>query len=73
MAAKESKAAELVWEGDSLKVAGTFPKDIRKELGEDIQRVQSGVKPKNGRPIRHRHVAPCWLRVLVPLGCSRNN
>ena len=49
MADKERKAAELVWEGDSLEVVRSFPQDVRKELGEDIRRVQMGVKPIDGR------------------------
>ncbi len=49
MADKERKAAELVWEGDSLEVVRGFPQEVRKELGEDIRRVQMGEKPKDGR------------------------
>lgn len=52
MADKERKAAELVWEGDSIEVVRRFPQDVRKELGEDIRRVQMGVKPKDGRPMK---------------------
>lgn len=49
---EERQPAELIWEGDSLDVVRTFPPEIRKELGEDIRRVQTGVKPKNGRPMK---------------------
>lgn len=49
---KAREPAELIWEGDSLEVARTFPKEIRKELGEDIERVRYGVKPKNGRAMK---------------------
>lgn len=52
MADKERKAAELVWEGDSIEIVRRFPQDVRKELGEDIRRVQMGVKPKDGRPMK---------------------
>ena len=52
MADIERMAAELVWEGDSREVVREFPQDIRKELGDDIRRVQMGVKPKNGRPMK---------------------
>lgn len=44
--------AELIWEGDSLDVVRSFPTEIRKELGEDIRRVQCGVRPKDGRPMK---------------------
>jgi phage-related protein len=44
--------AELVWEGDSLDVVRAFPAEIRKELGEDIRRVQCGARPKDGRPMK---------------------
>jgi phage-related protein len=49
---KEREPAELVWEGDSLDVVRGFPQEIRKDLGEDIRRVQMGVKPKDGRPMK---------------------
>jgi len=52
VADKERKAAELVWEGDSLEVVRGFPQEVRKELGEDIRRVQMGVRPKDGRPMK---------------------
>ena len=48
----ERQPAELIWEGNSLDVVRTFPQDIRKVLGEDIRRVQTGVKPKDGKPMR---------------------
>ncbi len=49
---KDREPAELVWEGDSLEVIRGFPQEVRKELGEDIRRVQMGVKPKDGRPMK---------------------
>ena len=49
---KDREPAELVWEGDSLEVVRRFPQAVRKELGEDIRRVQMGVKPKDGRPMK---------------------
>lgn len=52
MTTKEREPAELVWEGDSLDVVRGFPKEVRKNLGEDIRRVQMGVKPKDGRPMK---------------------
>ena len=42
----------VVWEGDSLDVLRDFPKPIKKELGEDIQRMQLGEKPRDSRPMR---------------------
>jgi len=52
VADKDRKPAELIWEGNSLEVVRGFPQEVRKELGEDIRRVQLGVKPKNGRPMK---------------------
>jgi len=49
---QERQPAELIWEGDSLGVVREFPQDIRKELGEDIRRVQTGEKPQNGRSMK---------------------
>jgi len=45
-------AAELAWEGDSKAIARTFPKKIRRELGEDIERIRFGEKPKDGKPMK---------------------
>ncbi len=52
MADKERKGADLVWEGDSLEVVRRFPQEVHKELGEDIRRVQMGVKPQDVRPMK---------------------
>ncbi len=52
MTTEDREPAELVWEGDSLEVVRGFPQDVRRELGEDIRRVQMGVKPKDGRPMK---------------------
>lgn len=52
MTTKDREPAELVWEGDSLEVVRGFPQEVRKELGEDIRRVQMGVMPKDGRPMK---------------------
>lgn len=43
--------AELFWEGDSRDVVRSFPEGIRRNLGEDIRRVQKGEKPKDSRPM----------------------
>ncbi len=43
--------AELVWEGDSRDVVRGFPDDIKKKLGEDIRRLQQGVRPLDYRPM----------------------
>lgn len=47
----EPEPAELIWVGDSLDVVRAFPKNIRKQLGEEIERVRVGRRPKNGRPM----------------------
>lgn len=43
--------AELIWEGDSRDVVRSFPEGVRKKLGEDIRRVQTGEKPKDFKPM----------------------
>lgn len=48
----ERRPAELLWEGDSRDIARSFPKEVRKQLGEDIERVRLGMKPKDGRPMK---------------------
>lgn len=49
--AKRDSAAQLVWEGDSLDVVRGFPEGVRKKLGEDIRRVQTGSKPIDSKPM----------------------
>ena len=49
--AKQESEAQLFWEGDSLDVVRDFPEGIRKKLGEDIRRVQTGSKPIDSRPM----------------------
>jgi len=36
---------DVVFEGNSREVIRSFPKDIRSELGADLDRVQNGEKP----------------------------
>jgi len=39
------KAAVVVWEGDSLEVMRTFPRDIREDFGEALRAMQHGDRP----------------------------
>ena len=73
----DRQPAQLVWEGDSRDVARTFPKEVRKQLGEDIERARRGVKPKSYRPmpsigpgvaeLKQRDEAG-WYRTIYPGG-----
>lgn len=44
--------ATVIWEGDSLEVLRDFPRAIKKGLGEDLQRMQLGEKPRDSRPMQ---------------------
>ncbi len=43
---------EVVWLGDSRKVARSFPKTVRKALGADLMAVQLGQSPADWRPMK---------------------
>ncbi|QDS97316.1 type II toxin-antitoxin system RelE/ParE family toxin [Adhaeretor mobilis] len=58
----DREPAELVWEGDSRDIARSFPKEVRRLLGEDIERVRRGMKPKDGRPMKSIGVGVFELR-----------
>jgi phage-related protein len=42
---------DVVFEGNSREVIRSFPKDIRSELGADLDRVQNGEKPLDSAPM----------------------
>ena len=48
---RETAAAEVVWEGDSLEVIRRFPSSVRQDLGAELRRVQEGDRPLNSRPM----------------------
>ena len=43
---------DVIWMGDSLDVLRKFPIAVRTKLGEDIRRLQLGVRPVDGRPMK---------------------
>jgi len=49
---KKIELAEVVWVNDSKEVLKSFPVAVRKELGEDLFRVQAGVRPKDFKPMK---------------------
>ncbi len=49
---EDDERAELVWEGDSREIARTYPKKIRLQLGQDIERVRYGEMPFDGKPMK---------------------
>ena len=52
MSQEPTPRAEVVWRGDSREVVRGFPRDIQRELGKDLQRVQLSVSPKNAKAMR---------------------
>ena len=47
----ESSPPDVVFEGNSRDVIRSFPKDIRSDLGADLDRVQRGEKPLDSAPM----------------------
>jgi phage-related protein len=39
------------WLGDSLRVLRSFPKEVQREIGYGLFLVQSGLMPKNAKPL----------------------
>ena len=39
------------WLGDSLKVLRTFPEEVQDEIGHGLYLVQSGLMPKDAKPL----------------------
>jgi len=48
---RETAAAEVVWEGDSLEVIRRFPSTVRQDLGAELRRLQTGERPLSSRPM----------------------
>jgi phage-related protein len=48
---RETAAAEVVWEGDSLDVIRRFPSPARQDLGAELRRLQIGERPISSRPM----------------------
>ena len=42
---------DVVFEGNSRDVIRSFPKDVRSNLGADLDRVQNGAKPLDSAPM----------------------
>jgi phage-related protein len=47
---------EISWQGDSRKVAHSFPKGARNALGKELTRIQLGLQPRDGK----------WLPEIAP-------
>lgn len=47
----DTSPPDVVFEGNSRDVIRTFPKDIRSDLGGDLDRVQNGEKPLDSAPM----------------------
>jgi phage-related protein len=48
---RETAAAEVVWEGNSLEVIRRFPSPVRQDLGAELRRLQIGERPISSRPM----------------------
>jgi phage-related protein len=47
----DGSSPDVVFEGNSREMIRSFPKDIRSELGADLDRVQNGEKPLDSAPM----------------------
>jgi len=47
----DTSPPNVVFEGDSRDIIRSFPKDIRSDLGTDLDRVQNGEKPLDSAPM----------------------
>jgi phage-related protein len=47
----DSSPQNVVFDGDSRDIIRSFPKDIRSDLGADLDRVQNGEKPLDSAPM----------------------
>jgi phage-related protein len=45
------KEAELAWEGDSREVIRGFPRDVKENLGHQLNLLQQGERPTDYRPV----------------------
>jgi phage-related protein len=61
----------VVWEGDSLEVVQSFPKEVRTELGADIRRLQNDEQPRNSRPMKSVGARVYELRQMDKSGWYR--
>ena len=43
---------ELIWLGDSRKKIRSFPEEVQKDMGDELQLIQFGKKPKDTKPFR---------------------
>ncbi len=64
---------KIAWLGDSLNVLRRFPKDMRKDLGYALRRIQLGQMPADSKPMRtvgpgvyelREQDARAWYRVF---------
>jgi len=55
----EPSPPDVVFEGSSLDILRSFPKDVREDLGGDLRRLQS-----NERPLDSRSMAPALRGVF---------
>src|ERR1700683_4922511 len=51
LAVTDGSPPDVVFEGNSREVIRSFPKDIRSDLGADLDRVQNGEKPLDSAPM----------------------
>lgn len=49
---EDIELAEVSWEGDSRDILRSFPVAVKRYLGADLLRVQSGEKPYDSRPMK---------------------
>lgn len=59
-------AKVLLWIGSSREDLGALPRDVRRELGFDLRRVQQGEMPRDWKPMTS--VGPGVIEIRVRVG-----
>lgn len=61
----------LYWLGSALEDLKEFPEDARREAGYDLRRIQSGLDPRNWKPMKTVGTGVREIRIAEPSGAFR--
>lgn len=61
----------IVFEGDTLERLRAFPQTIRRQLGQQLDRIQHGGQPQDFKPMSTVGLGACEIRVCDESGVYR--
>lgn len=61
----------LYWLGSALDDLKEFPEDVRREAGYDLRRIQSGLEPRDWKPMKTVGAGVREIRIIDPSGAFR--